>query len=86
MKSLPTKPQGRPLLLGHDLDMAVQDYIKSLRMAGGVVNCTIVMAAANGIVKAKDIGRLASHGGNVTINKGWARSLLNRMNYVKRKC
>ena len=63
-----------------------QDYIRALRMAGGVVNTTIVMAAANGIVKAKDISRLASHGGSITINKGWARSLLNRMKYVKRKC
>ena len=37
------------------------------------------MAAANGIVKAKDISHLASHGGNININKGWARSLLNHM-------
>ena len=70
MKSLPTKPQGRPLLLGQDLDNVVQDYIEALRTAGGVVNGTIVMAAANGIIKAKDIGRLSSHGGNITINKG----------------
>ena len=86
VKSLPTKAQGRPLLLGQELDKTVQDYIKSLRMAGGVVNCTIVMAAANGIIKAKDINRLSSHGGNIVITKAWARSLLNRMNYVKRKC
>ena len=54
------------------LDGTVQDYIKALRIAGGVVNTTIVMAAANGIVKAKDISHLASHGGNININKGWA--------------
>ena len=39
------------------------------------------MAAANGIVKAKDISHLASHGGNININKGWARSLLNHMKF-----
>ena len=86
VKCLPTKSQGRPLLLGLELDEIVQDYIKSLRVAGGVINCTIVVAAANGIVKAKDISQLSSHGGNIVITKAWARSLLKRMNYVKRKC
>ena len=32
----------------------------------------ILMAAANGIVKAKDFSHLASHGGNINISKGWA--------------
>ena len=38
------------------------------------------------VVKAKDISQLSSHGGNIVITKAWARSLLKRMNYVKRKC
>lgn len=84
--SLPTKPQGRPLLLGQELDKAVQDYIEALRIAGGVVNTAIIMAAANGIISAKDVTLLTSHGGNIEINKEWARSLLRRMKYVKRKC
>ena len=29
VKALPTKPQGRPLLLGEELDKCVQDYIKT---------------------------------------------------------
>jgi len=29
VKALPTKPQGRPLLLGEKLDKCVQDYIKT---------------------------------------------------------
>ena len=44
------------------------------------------MAAANGIVSAKDVTLLASRGGNIEINKDWAKSLLRRMKYVKRKC
>ena len=84
--SLPTKPQGRPLLLGQELDRAVQDYIEALRLAGGVVNSAIVVAAANGIVSAKDVSLLSSRGGSISITKHWAKSLLSRMKYVKRKC
>ena len=36
--ALPTKAQGRPLLLGKELDNIVQEYIKSTRKAKGVVN------------------------------------------------
>ena len=63
IKALPIKPRGRPVLLG-ELDLVVQDYIKNLRAAGGVVN-TIVMSAAKGIISAKDGGLLAESGGYV---------------------
>ena len=86
VKSLPTKPQGRPLLLGQELDKAVQDYITAMRMVGGVVNTTIVMAAAEGIVSARDPSKLRSHGGHIHFTKAWAKSLLKRAGYVKRKC
>ena len=36
--SVETKQKGRPLLLGEDLDAAVQEYVCSLRIVGGVVN------------------------------------------------
>ena len=41
---LPTKHQGRPLLLGKEVDTAVQDGIASLRKNKAVVNTRIVMA------------------------------------------
>ena len=44
------------------------------------------MAAAEGIVASRDQGLLAQHGGHIQITKTWARSLLTRMGYVKRKC
>ena len=50
VKSLPTKTQGRPILLGAELDKFVQDYINALRVAGGVVNTAIVQAASSGIM------------------------------------
>ena len=34
------------------LDRAMQDYVTSMRTVGGVVNTTIVMAAAEGIIAA----------------------------------
>ena len=86
VKCLPTKTQGRPLLLGQDVDKAVQEYIEATRAAGGVVNTAIVMAAAVGVMSSRDDTKLSSHGGYVNITKTWAKSLLNRMGYVKRKC
>lgn len=85
VKRLPTKEQGRPLLLGPELDKAVQEYVEATR-AVGVVNTAIVMAAAVGIVSARDLTKLSSHGGHIQITKPWAKSLLTRMGYVKRKC
>ena len=83
--SLETKQKGRPLLLGEELDAAVQEYVSSFRIAGGVVNTVVVRAAAEGIISARDITKLTSHGGRINITKSWAMSLLNRMGYVKRK-
>ena len=85
VKALPTKTQGRPLLLGEELDKCVQDYIKNLREIRGVVNTAIVVGAANGIVSAQNCALLLENGSHVSITKGWAKSILHRMNYVKRK-
>ena len=89
--TLVTKEKKRPLLLGEEMDGAVQEYIKSLRTTGAVVNTVVVMAAAVGIVAARDVTKLREYdghlyGGHIDITKSWARSLLNRMGYVKRKC
>jgi len=85
VKALPTKTQGRPLLLGQELDKDVKDYISAMRTVGGVVNMAIVMAAAEGIISARNVTKLSSHGGHIHITKTWAKSLLKRMGYVKRK-
>lgn len=84
--SLPKQPQGRPLLLGELLDKSVQSYIESLRKVGGVVNTAIVRGAAHGIVSVRHPSLLTEHGGSVELGKPWAKSLLKRMGYVKRKC
>ena len=88
VKHLPTKDQERPLLLGPELDKAVQTYVEATRPVGGVMNTAtcIFMAAAVGIVVSKDITKLSSHGGHIHITKPWAKFLLKRMAYVKNKC
>ena len=57
----------------------------STRKIGGVVNTTLVMAGAEGIVAARDRGLLLANGGHIQIIKSWATSLLQRMGYVKRR-
>lgn len=73
-------------MLGKALDATVQEYITALRGAAGVVNTSICMAAAEGIVITHDQSLLTKHGGHILITKAWARSILTRMGYVKRKC
>ena len=51
----------------------MQEYVQSLRIVGRVVNKLVVMAATEGIVAAKDVSKLMSHGGHIEITKTWAR-------------
>ena len=85
--ALATKEKGRPLLLGKNLDDLVKELVENSRISGGVVNITVVIAGAQGITLSQDATKLQSHrGGHINITKSWARSLLIRMGFVKRKC
>ena len=85
VKSLPSAKTGRPLTLGSTLDNQVQAYLIATREAGGVVNSEVAIAAAVGIVRKKDSNLLAQNGGHIVLTRDWARSLLGRMGFVKRK-
>ena len=62
---LPTKRQGRPLLLGQKLDKIVREVIRDTWKAGGVINTTIVVVAtAKGIITAKNPLLLLENGGH----------------------
>ena len=63
----------------------MQVYVWSLRRAGGIINTRVVVAAGKGIVEANDRSLLAENGGSLDLNQSWAKSLLIRMNFVKRK-
>lgn len=85
VKSLPVKKRGRPLLLGEKLDSQVKSYIQAVREGGGVITTSITMAAATAIVRKADRNLLEENGGPITITNNWAKSLLYRMNFVKRR-
>ena len=52
-----------------------------MQIAGGIVNCSIAIAAAKGIVKSHDSSLLNSF----DLSPSKAKSLLQRMNFVYRK-
>ena len=83
--SIPQKKRGRPLLLGDELDERVKRYIKDVRAAGTPVDTTVVMASGEAIVRRTDKKLLKENGGPIDITKSWAKSLLTRIGYVKRK-
>ena len=81
IKALPNRKQGRPLLLGEELDTAVKAYVENIRKLGGVVNTAIVLGGAEAIIANKDRSLVDT----LAPGKDWAKSLLTRMGFVKRK-
>ena len=82
---MPHASLGRPLLLGKELDAKIAEYIHALRLAGGIVNRSIVQAAAKGVVAQSNPSQLQEHGGHLQIGVKWTESFLRRRGYVKRK-
>ena len=87
MNELPRKKEGRPLLLPNELDDQVKEYVRDVRKRGLPVNTHVVVAAAEGIVMNK-YGPSSSDGKPMirfNLTTDWAKSVLERMGYVKRK-
>ena len=82
---LEEKKRGRPSLLSEDVTSDIKRYIATLRDAGGVVNTRIVLAAATGILQRKDPSILRCNGGHIDLQKSWAKYLLKKMDFVKRR-
>ena len=73
-------PAGRPLMLA-ELDSMIQSDIKSLSNHGGVVNSVIANATAKALMK-----RYPNVVGEIDVdNLRWAKSLFQRINFVKRR-
>ena len=83
--SLPSLKRGRPLLLGENLDRQVKSYIIAVREKQGIINTAITVAFGEAIVKKTDKNLLRENGGLIELTKVWAKSLLQRLNFVKRK-
>lgn len=65
----------------------MQAYFKLvfLRQNGAVVNTAITMACAEGVVKSYDRNLLECNGGHISLTKHWAKYLMERMGFVKRR-
>ena len=85
VKSLPVKRCRRPLLLSEKLETEVKCYINAVREVVGVITTAIIMAATTAIVQKRDRNLLAENGDPITITNNWAKSLLYRINFVKRR-
>ena len=82
---LPGKKRGRPFLLGEKIDSEVQTIIRSMRDNGAVVNTSIAFATATGVVNKREKSLLKQNGGSLELTKNWAKSILYRMGFVKRR-
>jgi len=82
--SITSRKRGRPLALG-DVDEDVQKFFIALRKSGTPVNTPVILAAAEGIIKSRDRTLLVEHGGHIRLTKSWAVSLMQRMNFEKRR-
>ena len=76
---LPTKKRGRPFLLGEKVDREVQTIIRTMRDHGAVINTSITIATAKGVVRKRDKSF------EQLLTKNWAKSILYRMGFVKRR-
>ena len=79
VKKLVSAKRCYPLLLRHKLDKEAREYITNLRGTGSVINSSIVLAAAEGIVKYFDSNLFQCNGDHLLISKSWVKSFLNRM-------
>ena len=83
--SLEHKNRGQPLLVGKDIEHSLSVYLKNLQVAGGVVNRSIIIAAAKGIIKHRNRSLLKEYGGSLSLTRAWAYSFMKRHNLVRRK-
>uniref|UniRef100_A0A1X7TK23 Uncharacterized protein n=1 Tax=Amphimedon queenslandica TaxID=400682 RepID=A0A1X7TK23_AMPQE len=84
--SLPKGKQGRPFVLGEDMDREVQDFIRAQRDIGAVVTRSTVIASGKaGVVMRHNKFYLKEFGGQMDLTKHWAESILHRMKFVKRR-
>ena len=66
---LPCKKRGRPHLLKESVDAEVQASIRSMRDGGAVVNTSITIAVATGVVRKRDRFSLKENGGSLELTK-----------------
>ena len=74
--------RGRPLVLG-TLDEKVKNFLTILRRKGGIVNTAVAIATAQALIARSQDEHLKC----IDLeSSSWAKSLFNRMGFVKRTC
>ena len=79
--ALPSKKRGKPPLLGEKLDCHLQDKILAMRSRGTPIGTSVVIGIGTGILMKHKKATASSY----KLNKEWAKSVLRRMGYAKRK-
>ena len=79
------KKVGRPNILDDNLLKKVMDIAIGTRMAGGVVNRRQLIGIATGVIRANCPERLKEFGGTLELTEKWARGVLKKLNWSKRK-
>ena len=82
---LPCGQRGRKVALDEKLDTEIKQYIQCVRANGTPISKVLVQAAAEGYLINRDRTVFVGYGGHVSLTADWARLLLHRMGYVKRK-
>ena len=85
VKELPAKPRGRPPLLGDKLDNLLKERIISMCARGAPVATNVIIGIGRGILLKNDKRSLEEFGGYMKLGKEWARSVLRRMGFSKRR-
>ena len=85
VEALPSKRRGRPFLLREEVEMQIRAYLKDLHANGAVVNTAIAIGCAEGFIRNKDSNLLTANGGHIALVKSWAKHLLERIGFVKRR-
>ena len=79
VKKLPYKKRGRPLLIGDYMDQQLQAYVTEIHRMGLVVNTSVFIAAAKGLILNHDSNWLKENGGRLELSSYCAKSRLRNL-------
>ena len=75
----------RPNLVRNDLLQKIKEVLIGVRLSGAVISRKMVISVGNGVLKANDHNTLSEFGGHITLTDDWARSILQSVDWIKRK-
>ena len=85
VNTLPSKKCGRPPLVGEKADDYLQKLIIAMRERGAPIGTSVVVGIGHGVLLKMNKACLGEFGGTVNLNKEWAKSVLCRMGFTKRR-